>query len=237
MDNLNVLESDIDEQIETEQPAAEQAASGNKIEFVKKPVYDFFKRAFDIVCSALALIVLSPLILVITLMICVKDFGNPFYTQDRVGKDEKIFKMLKFRSMYKNADKLQEELRNQNNISDVSVKLENDPRVIKGMNFIRTYSIDELMQLVNILKGDMSIIGPRPLPVYEYDEVKDNPEYKLRYKVKQGLSCYWQIERTKDTTFDERMKMDNKYVEERSFATDIKIIFRTIGVVLGHKNY
>ncbi len=207
------------------------------IQYKEKPVYEVCKRIFDIVCALFALIVLSPFILIIALMICIKDFGNPFYTQLRVGKDEKIFKMIKFRSMYKNSDKFQEQLKVENNISDVSLKLENDPRIIKGMNFIRTYSIDELMQLVNVLKGDMTIVGPRPLPVYEYDEVKDVPEYKLRYKVKQGLSCYWQVERTKETTFDERMKMDNKYVADRSFLTDIKIIFKTVGVVLGHKNY
>ena len=207
------------------------------IGFKSKPVYDFFKRVFDVVCSLIALVALSPLILIISLLICIKDFGSPFYTQERIGKNKKVFKMYKFRSMYKNADKLQEKLKKENGVTDVSLKLEHDPRIIKGLGFIRTYSIDELMQLFNVLKGDMSIIGPRPLPVYEYEEVKNNPAYDARYAVKQGLSCYWQINRTKDTTFDERMKMDLQYVKDRSFSTDIKIIFRTIGVVFKHNNY
>ena len=206
------------------------------IEVKPKPVYDFIKRAFDITASLLALILLSPLILIVTVMICIKDPGSPFYTQGRVGKNEKQFKMYKFRSMYKNADKLQEELKKKYGVTDVSLKLEHDPRVIKGMDFIRTYSIDELMQLLNILKGDMTIVGPRPLPLYEYDEVKDNDEYKPRYLVKPGLTCYWQIRRTKDTSFDERMKMDLEYLEDRSLITDLKIIFKTVGVVLTHKN-
>lgn len=208
-----------------------------EIIFEKKPVYDFFKRAFDVVCSLIALVVLSPLIIAVSLMICIKDFGSPFYTQIRIGLNEKSFKMYKLRSMYKNADKMQEQLKESSGVTDVSLKLEHDPRVIKGLNFIRKYSIDELMQLFNVLKGDMTIIGPRPLPTYEYDEVKDNPRYKSRYMVKQGLSCYWQIYRTKDTTFDERMEMDLQYVKDRSFLTDIKIIIKTIGVVLRHKNY
>ncbi|MGN1416329.1 MAG: sugar transferase [Oscillospiraceae bacterium] len=215
----------------------ENTGEADRLEFVEKPVYDFFKRVFDIVCSAIALVVLSPLIIVISLMICIKDFGSPFYTQTRIGLGEKQFKMYKLRSMYKNADKMQEQLKEASGVTDVSLKLEHDPRVIKGMDFIRKYSIDELMQLLNVLKGDMTIIGPRPLPTYEYDEVKDNPHYKPRYMVKQGLSCYWQIYRTKDTTFDERMEMDLQYVKDRSFLADIKIIFKTIGVVLGHKNY
>lgn len=235
-----MAEIDIAEQLEDQVQAVvtvDVPSKQDEFIFTPKPVYEFFKRIFDILCSALALIVLSPLIIVISLMICIKDFGSPFYTQERIGKDEKIFKMYKFRSMYKNADQLQEKLKQQNGVTDVSLKLEHDPRVIKGMNFIRTYSIDELLQLVNVLKGDMTIVGPRPLPVYEYNDVKDIHEYKARYKVKQGLSCYWQVKRTKDTTFDERMEMDIQYVRERSTRVDIAIIFKTIGVVFRHKNY
>lgn len=231
MDNLQIIDTEIAAEVQTEEKQQID------VSYTPKPVYDFFKRAFDIVCSLAALILLSPLVLIISVLICIKDFGNPFYTQDRIGKNKKVFKMYKFRSMYKNADKLQEQLKKENGVTDVSLKLEHDPRVIKGLDFIRTYSIDELMQLLNVLKGDMSIIGPRPLPIYEFEEVKDEPRYDARYMVKQGLSCYWQVNRTKDTTFDERMMMDLQYVKERSFLTDIKIIFRTIGVVLGHKNY
>lgn len=224
--------------------SAEQAASaeekydpGYYSDFDTKPFYEAVKRIMDIILSAAALIAASPLMLIISLMIIIKDPGNPFYTQERVGKDEKIFKMYKLRSMYKNSDKLQDELKREYGVSDVSLKLRNDPRIIKGMGFIRSFSIDELPQLINIIKGDMSIIGPRPLAVYEYNDVKDNESYKLRYKVRQGLSCYWQIWRTDEVTFDERMKMDVKYVKERSFLNDIKILYYTIGVILKHENY
>lgn len=209
----------------------------DNIGFAPRPVYDFFKRVFDISCSLVALIILSPMIIIVSIIICVKDFGNPFYTQDRIKKDEKVFKLYKFRSMYKHSDELQEKLKQENGITDVSLKLENDPRIIKGLRFIRDYSIDELLQLVNVLKGDMTIVGPRPLPIYEYDKIKNIERYRPRFNVKQGLSCYWQIYRTKNTSFDERMEMDLKYIRERSFKTDLKIIFKTVGVVLKHKNY
>lgn len=218
-------------------PRAKETSKGeDAINVEPKPAYDFIKRIFDILASFFALLLLSPLILIVIVMICIKDPGNPFYKQNRVGKNEKQFCMYKFRSMYKNADKMQDELKKKYGVTDVSLKLEHDPRVIKGMDFIRTYSIDELMQLLNILKGDMTIVGPRPLPLYEYDEVKDNAEYKARYLVKPGLTCYWQIKRTKNTTFDERMKMDLEYLKDRSLLTDLKIIFKTVGVVFSHKN-
>lgn len=224
-------------EIAGQQVQTEAAPHVETIEFQPKPVYDFFKRCFDIIASSVSLIILSPLIIVTAVMICIKDPGSPFYTQQRIGTQEKPFKMYKFRSMYKNADKMQAELKEKLGVTDVSLKLENDPRIIKGMNFIRTYSIDEILQLVNVLKGEMTIVGPRPLPVYEYEEVKDNLRYKPRYYVKQGLSCYWQIYRTPDTSFDERMEMDLKYINDRSVITDLKIILTTIAVVLGHKNY
>lgn len=205
--------------------------------YTDKPVYDFFKRLFDIVFSFIALVVLSPILVIISIIICTKDFGNPFYVQNRIKKDEKVFKMYKFRSMYTHSEELQEKLKNENDVTDISLKLENDPRIIKGLNFIRDYSLDELLQLINVLKGDMTIVGPRPLPIYEYEQIKSINQYKPRFKVKQGLSCYWQVYRTKDTTFDDRMKMDLIYIKERSFITDLKIIIKTFGVVFEHKNY
>jgi len=129
----------------------------------EKPVYSFFKRIFDIVLSAFALIVLSPVLLVCIAAIFIKDPGNPFFEQDRVGKNGKFFKIYKLRSMYKDAEAHKAELIESNECNGAVFKIRNDPRILgKVGNFIRKSSIDELPQLVNILKGDMSIIGPRP---------------------------------------------------------------------------
>ena len=221
MDNIVMQESSV------EGDAKETAA----VVFTKKPVYDFFKRAFDIVCSLFALIILSPVLLIVAVIIMIDDFGNPFFVQERIGKDLKPFKMIKFRSMYKDAEKRKAELMQHNEYADVHFKMENDPRITKVGNFIRKTSLDELPQLINIVKGDMSIIGPRPFIRVEQEQLPDE-----RLLVKPGLSCYWQISDTAKMTNEEQLELDYKYIRERSFATDIKIIFMTVGVVLGSKN-
>lgn len=208
-----------------------RSADLDKDEFVEKPVYDFFKRTFDIVCSLLALIVLSPLFLVVAVAIMVDDFGNPFFVQERIGKNSKPFKMYKFRSMKKNAEKELNSLMQFNEYKDVHFKMGNDPRVTKVGKFIRKTSIDELPQLINVIKGNMSIIGPRPFVLSEQEQLSAD-----RLLVKPGLSCYWQIADTAKMSNDEQLELDYKYIRERSFAVDIKIIFMTVGVVLGKKN-
>lgn len=221
MDNLIV--QDVSDEV-----AVSETAS---VVLTKKPVYDFFKRAFDIVCSLFALIILSPVLLIVAVIIMIDDFGNPFFVQERIGKDLKPFKMIKFRSMYKDAEKRKAELMQHNEYADVHFKMENDPRITKVGNFIRKTSLDELPQLINIVKGDMSIIGPRPFIRVEQEQLPDE-----RLLVKPGLSCYWQISDTAKMTNEEQLELDYKYIRERSFATDIKIIFMTVGVVLGSKN-
>lgn len=221
MDNLIVQDV-------PDEAAVSETAS---VVLTKKPVYDFFKRAFDIVCSLFALIILSPVLLIVAVIIMIDDFGNPFFVQERIGKDLKPFKMIKFRSMYKDAEKRKAELMQHNEYADVHFKMENDPRITKVGNFIRKTSLDELPQLINIVKGDMSIIGPRPFIRVEQEQLPDE-----RLLVKPGLSCYWQISDTAKMTNEEQLELDYKYIRERSFATDIKIIFMTVGVVLGSKN-
>jgi Sugar transferases involved in lipopolysaccharide synthesis len=130
--------------------------------YQSKPVYDMVKRVFDITCSLVALAVLSPLMLAVMILIVIDDFGNPVYTQERVGRDGKIFKIYKFRSMYKKADKKIEELMAKDECKGATFKMKNDPRITKIGHVIRKTSIDELPQLINILKGEMSIVGPRP---------------------------------------------------------------------------
>lgn len=199
----------------------------------QKPVYDFFKRAIDIICSVIALVVLSGLFALVALLIKLEDGGNVVYSQTRVGKNGKFFRMYKFRSMYMNAEKMKKELLAQNESDGPAFKMENDPRITKIGAFIRKFSIDELPQLINILKGDMSIVGPRPPLGYE---VMQYDEFAMRRLcVKPGLTCYWQCSGRSNIMFDEWMRLDNKYIEDRSMWTDIKMIFKTIPAVFKSK--
>lgn len=199
-----------------------------------KPVYEVCKRVFDLVMSAFALVVLSPVFLAVAIAIKLEDGGNVFYSQTRLTKGGKEFKMFKFRSMCPNADKLLESLMDQNEMEGPAFKIEKDPRITRVGHFIRKTSIDELPQLVNIIMGDMSIIGPRPpLP----REVEQYTPYQLhRLDVKTGLACYHECQgRSEDKNFDNWVESDLKYIRERSFLTDLKVIFWTIRVVLTGK--
>lgn len=192
--------------------------------------YLFVKRVMDIVCSALALIVLSPILLITALAIKLESPGPVVFVQKRVGINGKQFNMYKFRSMCMDAEEKLKNLQHKNETEGPTFKMQKDPRITKVGHFIRKYSIDELLQLVNILKGDMSIIGPRPAiqrEVAQYGEFD-----KLRLLVKPGLSCYWQVSGRSDIPFDEWMKLDVKYIKEMSLLTDIKIILLTLPAVL-----
>ena len=196
-----------------------------------KPVYAFFKRFFDIFLCVFALIVLSPVFLVIAILIKCEDGGPVFFKQTRLTKGCKEFGMYKFRSMCVDAEAKLEALMDRNEVSGPAFKIEDDPRITKIGKFIRKTSIDELPQLLNIIKGDMSIIGPRPpLP----REVAEYTEYQLhRLDVKTGLSCYHECYgRSKVTDFDEWVEQDLKYIRERSLWVDLKVILMTIKVVL-----
>lgn len=194
--------------------------------------YRFIKRSFDVVFSFLALVVLSPFLLVLSLVIFLDDpHGSPLYHQPRVGKNGKVFKFWKFRSMVVNAEELLKDLQSQNEKDGPVFKMKNDPRVTRVGRFIRKTSIDELAQLWNVLKGDMSLVGPRPaLP----REVEQYSEYeRLRLLAKPGLTCYWQVKDHRDDIgFDEWLEMDIQYIRDSSFWLDVKLIFRTIKVVL-----
>lgn len=194
-----------------------------------RPIYFFMKRAMDIVCSGLAIIVLSPILFIVAVAIKMESKGPVVFCQKRIGKDGKEFYMYKFRSMCVNAEDILKKLEEKNEADGPVFKMKDDPRVTKVGKFIRKYSIDELMQLFNILKGDMSIVGPRPaLPneVEEYDDFAKN-----RLKVKPGLTCYWQVMGRSDIGFDEWMQLDVKYIKEMNFWLDIKLIFMTIPAV------
>lgn len=178
----------------------------------EKSIYDVLKRVGDIFCSALALVILSPLFLITMLVIVIDDFGTPFYKQTRIGKDDKSFTIYKFRSMRLDADEHRTELLEQNNSNGITFKMEHDPRITRVGKFIRKTSIDELPQLINILKGDMSVVGPRPFIPNEQALLPND-----RLLVKPGLSCYWQIFGKNNLSVEEQIELDLKYVKERSF--------------------
>ena len=199
----------------------------------KRYIYRFFKRALDIVGSLIGLVVLSPVFAVTAIAIKTEDGGNPIFVQTRVGKNGKFFRMYKFRSMYPDADKDLKKLQDKNEADGLVFKIANDPRTTKVGAFIRKTSIDELPQLVNILKGEMSIVGPRPPlgnEVYYYND------YQMqRLLVKPGLTCYWQCSGRSDLSFDDWMKMDVQYIKDSGFFKDIESILRTLPAVILHK--
>lgn len=189
-----------------------------------------FKRLFDIISSFAGLIILSPVFLAVAIIIIIDDPGNPFFIQERNGLNGKIFKMYKFRSMHKNAPQMRAAMEKYNELDGPAFKLSNDPRITKVGLFLRKSSIDELPQLLNILLGDMSVVGPRPLPTYETAQL--NPYQRQRLLVKPGLICYWQIRGRSNTTFSEWMEMDFDYINHANLWTDFKILFEAVPAVL-----
>jgi len=196
----------------------------------KSPVYRAIKRLFDIIVSTLGLILLSPVFLITAIAIKLDDPGPAFFMQDRNGLNGKVFKMYKFRSMCKDAPKMRAAMEAQNELDGPAFKMANDPRITKVGRIIRKTSIDELPQLLNIFFGHMSIVGPRPLPTYETDQL--NVYQRQRLLAKPGLICYWQIRGRSNTTFGEWMEMDFDYINHASCWTDLKIMFEAVPAVL-----
>ncbi len=216
-----------DEQVLYDRPMKAAAIQATKIE--RRP-YDVAKRFFDIVLSLCGLVILSPLFLITAVAIRLDSKGPAFYSQKRIGKNGKPFKMYKFRSMCVDAEQQLERLAALNERDGPTFKITHDPRVTRVGRFIRKTCIDELPQLINILRREMSLVGPRPpLP----NEVAVYTPYQMRrLGVTPGLTCFWQATKGEDTTFEEWVEMDLKYIRERSLKTDIKILFLTVRVVL-----
>lgn len=191
------------------------------------------KRIMDVIFSLVALIVLFPFMLLVSLVIIIDDPGaSPIFTQTRVGRNGKEFKFYKFRSMYADAEAQKAELMNLNEMDGPVFKIKEDPRITRIGKFLRKTSIDELPQLINIIKGEMSIVGPRPaLP----NETKEYDNYtQARLLITPGLTCYWQIQPNRnDMSFEEWIELDIKYIKERNLLVDFKIILATFRAVLG----
>lgn len=197
-----------------------------------KRLYWMGRRAQDVFFSLLALIVLAVPMAIVALVIWADSPGaSPIFSQDRVGRDGKIFKFYKFRSMIPNAEARLKDVLAQNEMDGPVFKMKNDPRITRVGRFIRRTGIDELPQLINILKGDMSIVGPRPALPREVAQYTDYERQRLY--VTPGLTCYWQIQPNRnELTFDEWMELDLKYIQDRNFWLDWKLIFQTIWAVL-----
>lgn len=211
-----------------EDPAATVAAERLRTRYV----YRFAKRLFDVLFSAAVLVCLSWLFLIVAIAIKLDDpEGSVFFRQERVGKDGRRFRMWKFRSMCADAEDRLAALQADNEKDGPVFKIADDPRITRVGRFIRKTSIDELPQFINVLMGDMSVVGPRPALPSEVAQY--TPRQRQRLLVKQGLTCYWQTRRNRDSIgFDEWVDLDLIYVKQCSVWADFKLIIQTIGVVL-----
>ena len=195
-------------------------------------IYLILKRFMDILGATMGLILTSPIMLIVALLIKLEDPQGPImFTQERNGQYPKTFKMYKFRSMYVDAEERLQELMHLNEQSGPAFKMKNDPRITKIGKFIRKTSLDELPQLINVLKGEMSIVGPRPaIP----REVKLYNDYQMqRLLVKPGITCIWQVSGRNHIGFDDWVELDIKYIKTRNLWLDIKLILMTIPALLG----
>ena len=190
-----------------------------------------FKRLFDLTAAPLILLAVSPVLLVSAILIA-RTPGPVFFRQERYGYNGRIFKIYKFRTMVNDADRQQAALRESHNELDgAAFKMQNDPRVTRVGKFLRKTSIDELPQLFNVLLGDMSLVGPRPLPLADYEQFKELAHLR-RLSVLPGITCHWQASGRNNIQFDEWMELDMEYVDNWSLRSDIKILLKTIPAVL-----
>ncbi|WP_449244586.1 sugar transferase [Desulfobacca acetoxidans] len=192
------------------------------------------KRLFDFIASLMLIVFLSPLFLVVAFLIRLTSPGPVFFVQERLGFNKRLFKMYKFRTMIPDAEKRQDELKKFNEADGPVFKIKDDPRVTPLGNILRRTSIDELPQLFNVLAGDMSLVGPRPLPVRDYKGFNED-WHRRRFSVRPGLTCFWQIQGRSSLSFKEWMRLDMQYIDHWSFWLDLQILLLTVAAVLKKK--
>ena len=192
------------------------------------------KRALDIVVGSVLLVLTLPVMAVAAIAIKLTSRGPVLFVHSRVGYNKRIFQLYKFRTMVANAERVQEELECLNEMDGPVFKIKNDPRVTKLGRWLRKTSIDELPQLYNIVRGDMSLVGPRPLPVRDYNGFKKDWQ-RRRFSVRPGLTCLWQVNGRNHTSFEDWMKLDMHYIDNWSLLGDMKILVQTIPVVMNGK--
>lgn len=208
---------------------AEQRLLINPQKIKSRKGYHFVKRILDIIFSSIGLVCLSPLMAAIACKIKKEDKGPVFYKQVRVGKNGRHFEMYKFRSMVTNADQMLDQLKDQNEVEGAMFKMKHDPRITRVGHYLREHSLDELPQLVNVLKGDMSLVGPRPpLP----SEVEQYTDYdKQRLYVVPGCTGLWQTTERNNVGFDEMVELDLEYIQDASVMNDLNIILKTVAII------
>jgi exopolysaccharide biosynthesis polyprenyl glycosylphosphotransferase len=187
------------------------------------------KRALDLIAAFCGLVVLSPVLLLLAILVKLDSRGPIFYVSQRVGKKGRIFSCYKFRTMVTDADKLKAKLQHLNERDGILFKISNDPRITRVGRYLRKYSLDELAQLWNVLKGDMSLVGPRPPLATEVKQYE--LEYLRRLEVAPGITGLWQVEARTSPSFDEYISLDLRYVENWSLGLDLRILMRTVAVV------
>lgn len=192
------------------------------------------KRLFDVIVSSVTLLVLSPVFLALALAVLLKDGRPVFFAQERLGLNKKLFKMFKFRTMVPDAERLQASLESLNEADGPAFKILEDPRITKTGKFLRQTSLDELPQFLNVFLGSMSLVGPRPLPVRDF-ELFYNDRHRLRFSTKPGITGLWQVSGRSEMEFEEWMALDRAYIDNWSFIIDLRIIIRTFTAVLSKK--
>ncbi|MCH7730066.1 sugar transferase [Patescibacteria group bacterium] len=192
--------------------------------------FSFEKKLFDFILSVFGLVALSPILIVISIMIKLTSKGPVFFTQKRVGKDGRVFTFIKFRTMVLGAERLKWRYRHLNEADGPVFKIKDDPRFTNVGKFLARTGLDELPQLINVLKGDMSLVGPRPLPVPEAKKL--TPSQKERELVKPGITSNWVVKGAHNLSFDEWMRLDIDYVENGSLFVDLKVLVLTATLIL-----
>jgi exopolysaccharide biosynthesis polyprenyl glycosylphosphotransferase len=198
-----------------------------------QPVYDTVKRMIDVTASLAGLFLSSPLLLYLAVMVKLESPGPLFFRQERVGKNGKRFQCYKIRSMVANAEELKERFAHLNEADGAAFKIRDDPRITRVGKFVRRTSLDELPQLFNVLRGEMSLVGPRPqLPS---EVARYTREQRVRLLVKPGITCLWQVSGRNDVDFEEWMRLDREYALRRSLRLDLWILLRTLPAVIARK--
>lgn len=202
--------------------------------FRQTALYELLKRSLDMILSGTALVVLSPLFLLVALLIYLENPGSVIFSQIRIGENGRPFKFYKFRSMVLNAEAMKAEILHLNESQDgVIFKSKKDPRITRVGRFIRRFSIDELPQLFNVFKGDMTLVGPRP-PVPS-EVALYTPSDRKRLHVKPGITCIWQVSGRSEIPFNTQVKMDLDYITDQSMKKDISLLFKTVKAVISGK--
>jgi len=189
------------------------------------------KRVLDIILSSILLILFSPFFLFVAVVIKIDSPGPALFIQERVGLSKRRFRLYKFRTMVKDAEVKQAELEDLNEVVGAAFKIKNDPRITPVGNILRKTSIDEIPQLINVLKGDMSLVGPRPLPVRDYNGFSED-WHRRRFSVRPGITCLWQCNGRSNVSFEHWMELDMEYIDKWSLLLDFSIMIKTIPAVI-----